>query len=156
STRRPRPRARRMERGDCRGSLAGAAMRSPGGSVPSTGFFPRAARESTLVWCGSPMRTLGRALGTLAVLVLLAGQAHANECSNPLINTCINSDTYWPNPGPTHFARVSSTETVGRGDVAFSLIATYISRPILLHVAAPGPSGTDAFVIDNQVNGNFL
>jgi hypothetical protein len=107
------------------------------------------------------MRTLGRALGAkltsaLALLLLSEGEAHAKECSNPLIDTCINSDSYWPNAGPTHFARVSSTQTVGRGEIGFGLVADWISRPVLLHIASPGPAGSDAFVVDNQVNGNFL
>jgi OOP family OmpA-OmpF porin len=102
------------------------------------------------------MRTLGRALGTLALLVLWEADARAKECANPLVDTCINSDLYWPNPGPSRFARISGTQTVGRGEIGFGLVATYLSRPVLLHVASPGPSGTDAYVVDNQVNGNFL
>jgi hypothetical protein len=51
---------------------------------------------------------------------------------------------------------VSSTETLGSGEIGFGMIATWISRPVLLHVASPGPSGSDQFVVDNQVNGNFL
>jgi hypothetical protein len=102
------------------------------------------------------MRTLGRAFGTLALLVLWEADARAKECSNPLVDTCINSDTYWPSPGPQRFARVTGTETLGSGEVGFGLISTYLSRPVKLVVASPGPSGTDTFVVDNQVNGNFL
>ncbi|MDB4935457.1 MAG: outer membrane protein OmpA [Labilithrix sp.] len=83
-------------------------------------------------------------------------EAQAKECTNPLVNTCINSDTFWPNPGPTRFATVAGTETVGEGQVGFGLIATYLSRPVVLRVATPGPGGSDQFVVDNQVTGNFL
>ena len=88
--------------------------------------------------------------------VAFASRADAQECDNPLVNTCINSDTLWPNPGPMRFAGVGSTETVARGQVGFGLVASYHSRPILLRIASPGPGGSDQAVIDHQVNGNFL
>ena len=106
------------------------------------------------------MRRRGSAFCTLALLsvssLFSAGEAYAKECENPLVNTCINSDTYWPSPGPTRFATVNGTETVAPGLVAFGLMATYQSRPVLLRVASPGPGGSDQYVVDNQVTGNFL
>ena len=108
------------------------------------------------------MRRTGSAFCTLALLsggvasLFSAGEAHAKECTNPLVNTCNNSDTFWPNPGPTRFATVNGAETVGRGLVAFGLVASYQSRPVLLRVASPGPGGSDQYVVDNQVTGNFL
>jgi hypothetical protein len=111
-----------------------------------------------------PERRAGNRALTLLIfssafgLVTFAGarEARAKECTNPLVNTCINSDTYWPNPGPTRFATVGGTETVGQGQVAFGLMATYLSRPVVLRVASPGPGGSDQYAIDNQVTGNFL
>ena len=35
-------------------------------------------------------------------------------------------------------------------------MATYISRPVVLRVASPGPGGSDQYAVDNQVTGNFL
>ena len=103
---------------------------------------------------------MGSIAAALAVLVGITvgseSDAHAKECTNPLVNTCINSDTFWPNPGPTRFATVGGTETVARGQVAFGLVATYLSRPVVLRVASPGPGGSDQYVVDNQVTGNFL
>ena len=95
---------------------------------------------------------------TLGLLLGLAteGEAEAKECTNPLVNTCINSDTFWPNAGPQRFATISGTETVGEGQVGFGLVATYLSRPIVLRVASPGPGGSDQFVVNDQVTGNFL
>jgi hypothetical protein len=86
----------------------------------------------------------------------LEGEAHARECTNPLVNTCINSDTFWPNPGPSRFATVSGAETVGAGQIGFGLVATYLSRPVVLRVASPGPGGSDQYVVNDQVTGNFL
>jgi hypothetical protein len=106
------------------------------------------------------MRSWRRAaIVTLALtplLFCLEREAAAKECTNPLINTCINSDTFWPNPGPTRFATIAGTETVGEGQVGFGLVATYLSRPVVLHIASPGPGGSDQYVVDNQVSGNFL
>lgn len=82
--------------------------------------------------------------------------AAAQECSNPRTSTCINADTLWPNAGPQRFAAVGGTETVTPRQVAFGVVATYLSRPILLNAPPPGPGGTDQYAIDNQVNANFL
>jgi hypothetical protein len=101
------------------------------------------------------MRTLGRAACTLALVLLWGAEARAKECTNPLVNTCINSDAYWPNPGPSRFTRVSSTETLAGGELGFGLVATWLSRPVILSVRSPG-TGTDVSVVENQVNGNFL
>jgi OmpA-OmpF porin, OOP family len=104
-----------------------------------------------------------KALGGLAVLlasVVLsmakAKVAHAQECSNPLVSTCINSDSFWPHAGPQRFAAVGNTDTVVDRQVAFGLVTTYLSRPVIVRVASPGPGGSDQFVIDDQVNSNFL
>ena len=96
------------------------------------------------------------AVSTLTLLLVCGRDAYGKECTNPLINTCINSDTYWPNPGPMRFATVGGTETVGQGQVGFGLVATYLSRPVVLRIASPGPGGSDQYVVDNQVTGNFL
>lgn len=102
-------------------------------------------------WC-----TLSLGLLLLVLGLATEGEAEAKECTNPLVNTCINSDTFWPNAGPQRFATVSGTETVAPGQVGFGLVATYLSRPILLRVASPGPGGSDQFVVNDQVTGNFL
>jgi len=82
-------------------------------------------------------------------------EAHA-RCDNPLVNTCINSDTLWPHAGPSRFVGVGGTETVAPGHLGFGILATYLSRPILLHLPSPAPSGTDLKAVDNQVNATFL
>lgn len=83
-------------------------------------------------------------------------RAFAQECSNPRTSTCINADTLWPHAGPQRFAAVGGTETVAPRQVSFGLVATYLSRPILLNAPPPGPGGTDQYAIDNQVNASFL
>jgi OmpA-OmpF porin, OOP family len=112
-------------------------------------------RRRASAWCTlAPLfpAAAALALGTVGY----ESDAHAKECTNPLVNTCINSDTFWPNPGPTRFATIGGTETVGRGQVGFGLVATYLSRPVVLRVASPGPGGSDQYVVDDQVTGNFL
>ncbi|MBX3188713.1 MAG: hypothetical protein KF819_16975 [Labilithrix sp.] len=102
------------------------------------------------------MRTAITAWGAAALVVMSIGEAHADDCGSPLVNTCINSDTYWPTAGPMRFAHVMGTETVGRGQIGFGLVSTYLSRPVLLRVATPGSGGSDQFVVDDQLNTNFL
>jgi hypothetical protein len=120
----------------------------------------RSSRAGALLVAPSLASVFASVFGSVVALlaVVLGGEseAQANECTNPLVNTCINSDTYWPNPGPTRFATVAGTETVGAGQVAFGLMATYLSRPVILRVASPGPGGSDQYAVDNQVTGNFL
>ncbi len=115
-------------------------------------------KPKSQLWYGAGqlMRALRSTVLAASLLCALVSRADAKECTNPLVNTCINDDTFWPNAGPTRFAAVSSTETIGRGLVSFGLVATYLSRPVILRVASPGPGGSDQYVIDNQVNGNFL
>jgi OmpA-OmpF porin, OOP family len=92
----------------------------------------------------------------LAALALVTTEASAQDCTNPLVSSCINGETYWPHAGPQRFAAVGGTETVQSGQVGFGLVTSYQSRPIVLRVASPGPGGSDQAVIDNQVNANFL
>jgi hypothetical protein len=106
------------------------------------------SRWSTLI--------VGLAFALVVEGVALEGEAHARQCTNPLVSTCINSDTFWPNAGPSRFATVSGAETVGAGQIGFGLVATYLSRPIVLRVASPGPGGSDQYVVNDQVTGNFL
>jgi hypothetical protein len=100
-------------------------------------------------------RVLARALAG-SLLLASAREARAQQCSNPLISTCINSDTYWPHAGPQRFAAVGSGDTVKTRQIAFGLMTTYLSRPIIVGTPSPGDPGTKHFAIDNQVNTNFL
>ena len=72
------------------------------------------------------------------------------------MSTCIDSDHLWPHAGSSHFLSVGSTETLAAGQVGFGLSTTYLSRPIALTAATPGPGGSLDYVIDNQVNTSFL
>jgi hypothetical protein len=82
--------------------------------------------------------------------------ARAQQCKNPLVSTCINSEAYWPHAGPQRFAAVGGTETIAGRQLGFGLVTSYQSRPVVVRVASPGPGGSDQYVIDNQVNANFL
>src|SRR5215475_7148933 len=94
----------------------------------------------------------------LTTSLLSAPASAAEKCGNPLISTCINSDNVWPHAGPSQLLTIGGTETVGKGQVGFGLFATYLSRPITLHVPSPSPGagGTDQYAVNDQVNGSFL
>lgn len=104
----------------------------------------------------SAFRGAAAILGASALVAAGESRAFAQECANPRTSTCINADTFWPHAGPQRFAAVGGTETVAPRQVAFGLVATYLSRPVILNSPSPGPGGTDQFAIDNQVNANFL
>lgn len=100
------------------------------------------------------MRNLLAGLVAFA-LATSAQTVYATDCSSGL-STCIQSDTLWPHAGAARFVGVGGTETLREGGLGFGLVTTYLSRPIVLGVASPSPSGTEHYVIDNQVNGTFL
>jgi OOP family OmpA-OmpF porin len=104
-------------------------------------------------------RLLARALACSSLLSVFwfgENSARAQQCSNPLISTCINSESYWPHAGPQRFAAVGSAETLPERQVSFGLVTSYQSRPIVINGPSPGGAGTDQYAIDNQVNANFL
>jgi OOP family OmpA-OmpF porin len=83
--------------------------------------------------------------------------ARAADCAG-IVSPCINDDTLWPHAGPARFVGVGSAESMARGKLGFGLVTTYLSRPIVLHLASPGVSvgGTEHDAVNDQVNGTFL
>jgi hypothetical protein len=68
----------------------------------------------------------------------------------------VNSDTLWPEAGPTPFASLPGTLTTAPRQFSFGLLATYLMRPVVLATPSPGPTGSKENAISDQVNGNFL
>ncbi len=97
-------------------------------------------------------------LGVSAALAVstVGANARATDCGAPLLSTCIDSDNLWPHAGSAHFLSVGATDTVEGGQVGFGLVTTYLSRPITITAATPGPGGSLDYVIDNQVTTTFL
>ena len=95
-------------------------------------------------------------LAAALVPLFVVMPARANDCSSPLLSTCINDDTFWPHAGASQMLTVGGVETIAKGQVGFGLVTSYLSRPITLHLPSPGPRGSDQHVIDDQVNGTFL
>jgi hypothetical protein len=93
---------------------------------------------------------------TLAV-ALASGRARAVDCSG-VVNPCINDDTLWAHAGPARFLAVGAADTVARGDLGFGLVTSYLSRPVVLHLASPGAfsGGADHFAVDDLVDSTFL
>lgn len=89
-------------------------------------------------------------------MLALAHPARATDCGSPTVSTCIDDDPLWPHAGASHFFSIGTTDTVEAGTVGFGISTSYLSRPITLQVATPGPGGTLYDVIDNQMNGSFL
>jgi hypothetical protein len=92
-----------------------------------------------------------------ADVVLLSGAnlARATDCSG-IVSPCIDDDVLWPHAGPARFVSIGSTETVAEGRLGFGLAASYLSRPVVLHVKTPGGAGSDQNAVDNVVDGTFL
>jgi OOP family OmpA-OmpF porin len=81
--------------------------------------------------------------------------ARADECAGP-VSPCINDDTLWPHAGPATFASVGSTDILAAGQLGFGLVTSYLSRPIVIQVPAPGAGGSSQYAVNDQVNGTFL
>jgi OmpA-OmpF porin, OOP family len=96
------------------------------------------------------------AVGAALAIVTSGKGARAVDCGNPLLSTCIDSDNLWPHAGSAHFISIGGTDTLEGGQVGFGIATTYLSRPIYIKSATPGPSGSTDNVIDNQVTTNFL
>ncbi|HSQ67208.1 MAG TPA: hypothetical protein VLM85_28525 [Polyangiaceae bacterium] len=84
-----------------------------------------------------------------------AGAARA-DCTVTVLSPCVDSDTLWPHAGPSEFLTVGGTETVASNRIAFGLVSTYLSRPVVIHSASPGPNGSDRPAVDNQIDATFL
>lgn len=92
----------------------------------------------------------------VAASLFASHHAYADDCSQIAQSTCINGDNYWPHAGPSRFAFVGGAQTVARGELAFGLLSAYQSRPVVIRLPSPGSTSTDQYVINDQLNANFL
>jgi hypothetical protein len=89
-------------------------------------------------------------------VVTLATSARADPaCSGPL-SPCINDDALWVHAGPARFVQVGSAETLPGSQLGFGLVATYLSRPVVLQIPSPGGLGSDQYAVNEQANATFL
>jgi len=99
-----------------------------------------------------------RLLPAAAVLAAtFVARTAAASCNVPITSPCVDSDTLWPHAGPGLFMNVGGTETVAAERISFGLVATYLSRPIVLNLPSPDPTQPSARpAIDNQFDATFL
>ncbi len=91
---------------------------------------------------------------TTALVLGTTTPAHAG-CESTVANSCVNADMFWPKAGPTRFAFVGGSEMTARDQIAFGLITSYASRPIVLLTASPGGLGSTQTAVDNMVTSTF-
>lgn len=85
------------------------------------------------------------------------GSADAAECTeDDTLSTCLDADNLWVRPGAGPFLTVGPTDTLAPGQASFGLLASYLSRPVVLTVASANPEGTEVYAIDNAVDATFL
>ena len=94
-----------------------------------------------------PRLARARHLPALALLVAgVAGRIGArasDPCqASPLVNTCVNADTFWPHAGPQTFATVGGVDTVDRGALRLRARHRLPVAPHRLSGPAPGVTGT--------------
>ena len=125
--------------------LVATASESPRPPVPRDNVRAMRRHAAVVVLCS---------VSALAVASTSAGDARGDVCSG-VLSTCINDDTLWPHAGPGLFESIGAGHTVAGGRVAFGLITSYVSRPIVLELVSSG-LGSDQNVINDQVTGTFL
>jgi OOP family OmpA-OmpF porin len=99
---------------------------------------------------------IARFVFALALLVAMMAEGRARADCTGILSPCIDDDILWPHAGPSRFVWIGAAQTVAPRQLAFGLVSTYLSRPVVLHTSSPGGGGTDQAAIDNQVNGSFL
>jgi OOP family OmpA-OmpF porin len=90
----------------------------------------------------------------LSGAILFGARAAAASCTTPIVSPCVDSDTFWPHPGPSQFITIGGTETVQVDRFAAGLVGTYLSRPIVLQL--PSAPGSPRAAVDNQLDATFL
>jgi hypothetical protein len=95
------------------------------------------------------------ALSALVATLVCAERSYA-DCTTPVTSPCVNSDTLWPHAGPSDFLSVGGSETVQASRIAFGLVASYLSQPIVIASPSPGSSGSNRPAVDNEINATFL
>lgn len=97
--------------------------------------------------------------GCAVVLAALSTSAlaQATDCEQSHgLSSCVTANNLWLRPGAGPFLSVGSGTTAAPGSFAFSVLGSYLSRPIALKVASPDPAGTTVHVVDDQVDLSFL
>ena len=118
------------------------------------------------LWYGAPPYATWRAgasgctltLGLLLVVLGLAtrGRSASERVLEPARQHVHQQRHVLAGRGPAALRDRQRNRDGRRGPGRLRLVATYLSRPIILNVASPGRGGSDQFVVDNQVTGNFL
>ncbi|HEU4532542.1 MAG TPA: hypothetical protein VFS00_00445, partial [Polyangiaceae bacterium] len=100
-------------------------------------------------------RTCCLAIACLSALA--ARPARGADCSpNDGLSSCVDVDNLWPRAGTAHFASVGATSITPAAQVAFGLLASFQSRPLVFDLPSPDPGGTEAIAVDSQLNAHFL
>jgi hypothetical protein len=94
------------------------------------------------------------------VLALVGGlstprSVHA-ECRRIGLSTCFDADTFLPHAGASSFVFVGATETTAVGQLGFGIVATYLTRPVVLAVPTSYPGGTEVRAVDQLWDTAFL
>jgi outer membrane protein OmpA-like peptidoglycan-associated protein len=96
-------------------------------------------------------------LVALAPLLLFASAARAEDCSPAnRVSTCVDADNLWLRPGSSQFSSVAGTSVTPAGQVGFGFITAFQKRPVVFRLPSAEPGGTDAYAIDDQLNGSLL
>jgi len=104
------------------------------------------------------LATLRRALSLLALAPLLAAPRAARADCSPAnrVSTCVDADNLWQHAGSSQFLSIPGSSITPARQISFGFMASYQKRPVVFRLPSPEPGGTDAYAIDDQLNGSLL
>lgn len=96
-------------------------------------------------------------LVALVPLLLSTRAARGEDCSPAnRVSTCVDADNLWHRPGSSQFVSVAGTSVTPAGQISFGFLGAFQKRPVVFRLPSAEPGGSDAYAIDDQLNGNLL
>jgi OOP family OmpA-OmpF porin len=96
-------------------------------------------------------------LVALVPLLLSTRAARGEDCSPAnRVSTCVDADNLWHRPGSSQFVSVAGTSVTPAGQISFGFLGAFQKRPVVFRLPSAEPGGSDAYAIEDQLNGNLL
>jgi len=97
------------------------------------------------------------ALVTLAGWALASTRPARADCAPEAhLSTCFDADTLWPHAGPAYFNFIGGRATTPPGAFGLGIVATYLSRPVVLAIPSADPNGTEVVAVDHLSDATLL
>ena len=90
---------------------------------------------------------------SLGFVLLLSASRRAAACADDdPFSPCVDADAFWLTPSPTRFLGIDAARVLPSRSWIAGIGASYLARPLELHVASPDPKGRTVAVVDDALN----